>query len=58
MFTTADLPLGMQFRPEDQVSAAARESGVTVDCRHGDPRCPTCLAAAARAILAEPEPTV
>lgn len=52
MFTTADLPLDMQYRPEDETTRAVRGSGLTIECVHGDDTCPRCIAAAARAIAA------
>lgn len=53
MFTTADLPEDFRYDP-DAVARAVRESGLTIECRHGDPRCPRCIQdAAARLVTAK-----
>lgn len=42
--TTADLPEDMQYDAE--AAAAVRATGLTIECRHGDPTCPRCIRAA------------
>lgn len=51
MFTTADLPDNMRYDPDEQ-ARAVRESGLTIECRHGDPHCPRCIREAARKVAA------
>ena len=48
--TTADLPRDMQFDPE--AAAAVRATGLTIECRHGDPQCPACIREAAQRLTA------
>jgi hypothetical protein len=52
MMTTANLPADMRFDPDDPIAKAVRGSGLRVECRHGDPTCPRCITAAARALVA------
>lgn len=47
--TTADLPPDMQYDPV--AAARIRESGLTIECRHGDPRCPRCIQDAATRLV-------
>ncbi len=58
MFTTADLPDDMRYDPDNPTTHAVRDSRLTIECRHGDPRCNRCIREAAATLVAVTTPTV
>ncbi len=50
--TTADLPEDMQY--DADAAAAVRATGLTIECRHGDPTCPRCIREAAQRLVTTP----
>lgn len=50
LMTTAHLPDDMRYDPDTTI----RGSGLTIECHHGDPRCPVCIRAAVARLAATP----